>query len=167
MNAAEDRENRMTKGTRRRMQPALAGLFLAVGILLSSCSANGGASDVDVDLTAMSSTMVYATVFEMMNTPEDYVGKTVRMRGWFTTYEAYKSPQEIGKSMGRYYSVLIDDATKCCQQGVEFVWKGEHVFPDEYPASGDDVTVAGLFETYEVDGLVYPHVMAETVEVNP
>ena len=149
------------------MQPALAGLFLAASVLLSSCAAKQGAPDVDVDLTAMSSTMVYATVFEMMNTPEDYVGKTVRMRGWFTTYEAYKSPQEIGKNMGRYYSVLIDDATKCCQQGVEFVWEGEHVFPDEYPASGDDVTVAGLFETYEVDGLVYPHVMAKTVEVNP
>ena len=30
-----------------------------------------------VDLTALSSTMVYAEVFAMMSSPEDYVGKTV------------------------------------------------------------------------------------------
>ena len=143
-------------------------MLLLAGLLLAGCTgASGAASDVDVDLTNMSSTMVYAEVFDMMNTPEEYVGKTVRMRGWFTTYEAYKSPDEIGGEMGRYFSVLIDDATKCCQQGVEFVWTGDHTFPADYPSPGDDVTVAGLFETYEVDGFVYPHVVAESVEVNP
>lgn len=36
---------------------------------------------VDVDLTKLSSTMVYSEVYNMMNSPKEYVGKTVRMYG--------------------------------------------------------------------------------------
>lgn len=34
---------------------------------------------IDVDLTQLSSTMIYAEVYNMMVTPDEYVGKTVRM----------------------------------------------------------------------------------------
>ena len=42
-----------------------------------------------VDLTALSSTMVYAEVFAMMSSPEDYVGKTVKMQGIFSKGQLY------------------------------------------------------------------------------
>ena len=47
---------------------------------------------VDYDLTQMSSDMVYATVYQMMVTPEEYEGKTFRIDGNFyaTYYEATK-----------------------------------------------------------------------------
>ena len=38
---------------------------------------------VDVDLTMMSSTMVYAEVLNMQQSPKDYLGKIVKMRGPF------------------------------------------------------------------------------------
>lgn len=49
--------------------------------LLISCSGNNktaptsGIDKVDVDLTVLSSTMVYAEVYDMVNTPDNYLGK--------------------------------------------------------------------------------------------
>ena len=38
---------------------------------------------VDVDLTRLSSTMVYSEVYNMMYAPDDYIGKTIKMTGQF------------------------------------------------------------------------------------
>ena len=44
---------------------------------------------------------------------------------------------------------MIQDATACCAQGMEFVWgDGSHVYPDEYPEEDAEVIVEGTFETY-------------------
>ncbi len=83
--------------------------------------------------------MVYSEVLHMMESPDDYLGKTVRMRGSF----AY------GQGDDRYYfACLIADATACCSRGIEFVLKDARVFPDEYPAVGKEITVTGVFDTY-------------------
>ena len=46
-----------------------------------------GTDGVDVDLTRLSSTMVYSEVYNMMYTPGDYIGKTIKMTGQFVYYE--------------------------------------------------------------------------------
>ena len=94
---------------------------------------------VDVDLTKMSATMVYSEVYNMMTMPDDYVGKTVRMKGTFAAYPGN------GRN---YYVCLIADATACCQQGMEFVLDGDYVYPDDYPEEGTVITVSGVFDTY-------------------
>ena len=101
---------------------------------------------VDYDLTQMSSDMVYATVYQMMVTPEEYEGKTFRIDGNFyaTYYEATKK---------YYYYCIIQDATACCAQGMEFIWDdGSHIYPDEYPEDNAEIVVEGTFETYREDG---------------
>lgn len=101
---------------------------------------------VDYDLTQMSSDMVYATVYQMMVTPEEYEGKTFRIDGNFyaTYYEATKK---------YYFYCVIQDATACCAQGMEFVWEdGSHIYPDEYPKDNAEIVVEGTFETYREDG---------------
>lgn len=100
----------------------------------------------DVDLTQLGSTMVYSEVFNMMYAPEDYVGKTVKMEGSFAVYEGE------GRN---YYACLIADATACCAQGIEFVWAGDHVYPDDYPELGTTITVTGTFDTYMEDGMEF------------
>lgn len=103
-------------------------------------------SEVDVDLTIMSSTMVYAEVNQMMVSPEDYIGKTVKMRGLY--YASYYEANEK-----YYHCVIISDATACCSQGIEFIWgDGSHIYPDEYPSDETLVEVTGIFETYQEDG---------------
>lgn len=100
---------------------------------------------VDYDLTTMSKNMVYATVYQLMIDPDSYRGKTFRIMGDY--YASYY------EATGKYYHYcVIQDATACCAQGLEFVWgDGSHVYPDEYPAENTSIVVQGVFETYTED----------------
>ncbi len=97
---------------------------------------------VDVDLTILSSTVVYSEVYNMMSLPEEYIGKTIRMEGMFSYYH----DDTTGKD---YFACIIKDATACCAQGIEFELEGEHKFPDDYPKDGEYVKVEGVFDTYK------------------
>lgn len=112
-----------------------AGKTEATAKVIEEQSAEG----IDVDLTQMSSTMIYSEVQNMMLKPADYVGKTVKMQGAF-------SVSEIGEN--RYFACIIKDATACCAQGIEFDWSGDHSYPADYPKDGSDITVTGEFTTY-------------------
>lgn len=117
-----------------------------------------GTPGVDVDLTALSSTMVYAEVYQMMMEPENYVGKVIKMKGAY-----YANYYDTTK---RYYHfVVVQDATACCAQGLEFFWEGDHVYPDAYPADQAEVEVVGEFQKYEEDGTAYYHIVTDTIEV--
>ncbi len=101
---------------------------------------------VDYDLTQMSTDMVYATVYQMMMDPDTYEGKSFRIEGTF--YSVYDD-----HTKKYYHYCIIQDATACCAQGMEFVWgDGSHIYPDEYPAEDADVIVEGTFETYREEG---------------
>ena len=105
-------------------------------------SVNAPEAAVDVDLSVMDSDMIYATVYQMMSDPEQYVGKKFRIEGKF-----YVTYDEMTKN--QYYYCVIKDATECCAQGLEFVWgDGSHIYPDEYPTDGTEVIVDGTFELY-------------------
>lgn len=96
-------------------------------------------SDIDIDLTKYSSTMVYAEVNNMMNYPDEYLGKLIRIKGDFEVYEG----------QGRnYYACIIKDAMACCEEGIEFVLRGQHNYPDDYPKTGQGIIVTGVFDTY-------------------
>lgn len=114
-------------------------------------------SKVDLDLTKMSATMIYSTIFDMMIMPEDYVEKIIKVKGWF---ETYTDPQ-TGEM---YYAVVVPDATACCQQGLEFVWKGNHTYPDDFPKPGQNITVTGIYKLIETDGVTYTYLEANSVE---
>lgn len=137
------------------MKSSILVALLVCALILSGCSAaqtaapdansNGVppssqvSSPYDVDLTVLSSTMVYSEVFQMTSAPESYLGKTVRMRGSFAVYEG---------SSRNYFACLIADATACCAQGIEFVLRDTRAYPEEYPEKGEEITVVGVFDTY-------------------
>ena len=104
--------------------------------------------EIDVDLTKLSSTMVYSEVYNMMVEPDSYLGKTVKMSGPFAVY----TDEESGKN---YFACIIQDATACCSQGIEFTLSGDYSYPEDYPAVNDIITVTGTFSTYEEDGYAY------------
>ena len=71
----------------------------------------------DVDLTTLSSTMVYSEIYNMMYEPDRYLGKRIKMNGRFAVYE--------NPNTGAVYTAcIIMDATACCSQGLEFVLAG-------------------------------------------
>ncbi len=97
---------------------------------------------IDVDLTALSATMVYSEVYNMMTVPDDYIGKVIKMNGSFTVFH------DAGSS-DYYFACLVKDATACCAQGIEFRLAGEHKFPEDYPYEGDEICVIGVYDTYK------------------
>ena len=107
---------------------------------------------VDVDLTRLSSTMVYSEVYNMMYTPGDYIGKTIKMTGQFVYYE---NPD----TQAQYFTCIIGDAMACCSQGLEFVLTGKHTYPDDYPELGSEITVIGEFQSYEENGMTWYHLV--------
>lgn len=114
----------------------------------TSTGSTGSADGLDVDLTVLSSTMIYSKVFDMMNYPEDYMGKTIKVNGLFSYYYDEVTGNE-------YFACLVPDATACCAQGIEFVLKGDPVYPDDYPELGDEICVTGVFDTYKEGEYTY------------
>ena len=104
--------------------------------------------DIDVDLTTMSSTMVYSEVSNMMISPEDYIGKTIKMNGSFAYFH-----DEAADNY--YFACIIQDATACCAQGIEFVLAGDHSFPEDYPEVEEEISVVGIFDTYKEGDYTY------------
>lgn len=120
----------------------LAALF--VSLLLAGCGGRNAAEfrtedGIDLDLTRLSSTMVYAEVFNMRYEPDGYYGKVVRMEGYFS---AYQNPY-TGEY---YYNCVVPDATACCSQGIQFFLRDDLSYPEDFPENGTTVTVVGTFE---------------------
>ena len=108
---------------------------------ISDDSVLSNTAGIDVDLTSLSSTMVYSEVYNMMYDPDSYLGKTIKMDGLFTAYH----DESTGNN---YFACIIQDATACCAQGMEFVLTDDYSYPDDYPDEGSEITVVGVFDTY-------------------
>lgn len=106
------------------------------------------ADGIDIDLTSLSSTMVYSEVYNMMASPEDYLGKIVKMDGTFALYNDEATDKY-------YFACIIADATACCSQGIEFVLTDEYAYPDDYPEEGGKICVVGMFDTYQEGDYTY------------
>ena len=116
-------------------------------------------NDIDVDLTSMSGTMVFAEVYQMMMHPDDYIGKIIKIRGIY--YSSYYAPMDT-----HYFFVVVSDATACCSQGIEFVWDdNSHYYPDAYPAEESEIEITGVFEAYKDDGdeNIYYHLLTDDI----
>ena len=116
----------------------------------------GGKNGFDVDLSEMSSTMVYAQVYDMVSAPDSYDGKSVRAKGEFSYFKDDVTGNE-------YFAVLIKDATACCAQGIEFVLDGKK-YPDDYPKEGTEILVSGTFDHYDEDGYTYCRLLGASLE---
>ncbi len=106
------------------------------------------AGGVDVDLSVLSGTVCYAEVYNMTVAPQDYAGKTVKMKGDYTTFT-----DESGEKI--YHACVVRDATACCAQGIEFDLSDDYSYPEDYPENGEEICVSGVFDTYLEDGNMY------------
>lgn len=138
-------------------------ISLVLALLLALCLFSCGkaedtpSDDNYLDLTKVSGTVVFGEISNMMYEPESYVGKTVKIKGNF----AYMTDEETGVT---YYACVVPDATACCQNGIEFIWgDGSHDF-SEYPESGKEITVEGVFRTYTEGDTEFMHLVDATLE---
>ncbi len=91
----------------------------------------------DLDLLSCGPREVYSAVFRMMNQPEEFIGKRIRMVG---VLACYPYPDHT------VYGCIIADATACCKDGMEFVLAEDR--PENYPPPGSEIVVSGYYETY-------------------
>lgn len=99
-------------------------------------------AEIDVDLTELSTTMVYSEIYNMMLSPESYEGKTVRMKGKYICYEDPQSGKE-------YFACIVTDAAACCAQGFEFVPAEGSEYPNDYLDPNCQIVITGIFEIYQ------------------
>lgn len=112
----------------------------------SSKSSDG--NSVDFDLTDLGPDILYAEVYSMMVFPDQYLGRTIKVAGIFTVY--YDEARD-----NYHFACFVSDAAACCQQGIEFILDGDKAYPSDYPQEGAEITVTGVFGTYEEDGNTY------------
>ena len=113
-------------------------------------------SDVDVDLSLLSGVVVYSELSGIIAHADEYVGKTFRITGTFAVYEGEERV---------YYACLVTDPTGCCSQGLEFVLRdGSLKYPDDYPEPGTEITVTGVFDTYEEGPYTYSQLLDAVME---
>ncbi|MCL2671118.1 MAG: hypothetical protein FWF10_03670 [Clostridiales bacterium] len=145
------------------MKKRLTALLLASMLLLAvaACTAKDMQQNeerIDIDLSGLSNTLVFAELQNIYASPQDYIGQTIKINGpYFASYYA---------ETGMYYHyVLIVDAAACCQAGVEFVWKGEHAYPADYPDAQAMIEVSGVFKSYEELGQTFYHLEVEGIQI--
>ncbi len=108
--------------------------------------------NIDVDLTTMSATLVYSQVLRMIEEPEFFINKVVKMSGPFVPYEG--NTEETC-----YPAIVVKDATQCCSSGIEFLLYGIPLCSMKggygYPLYNEEATIVGVFETYIEDDFEY------------
>lgn len=129
---------------------AMIGLLSACGDGKTSSEADSAAkkTEIDIDLTQMSSTMVYSEVYNIVTEPDEYMGKMIKMEGTFSLYHDDATGED-------YYACIIEDATACCSQGIEFELSDDYKYPGDYMTEGDTITVAGVFDQYKEGDYIY------------
>ena len=115
-------------------------------------------TSIDIDLKGKNYNMVAGELFNIVVSPEEYKDKSIRMEGYFAVYV-----NNITKE--KYYSVIIPDESMCCQQGLEFVWVGNHSYPNDYPKIGQKISVTGIFSNITTKtGLDFAFLQATDLE---
>ena len=111
---------------------------------------------VDNDLSNMNANIIFAEIFNLVLMPDEYIGRTFRMKGNFAVY--------VNETSGnKYFSIIIPDATQCCQQGIDIICLGDMKYPEDFPKIGSEIMVTGQFNSITTDeGLSFNYlVMSE------
>ncbi|MEG1432539.1 hypothetical protein [Eubacterium sp.] len=136
------------------------GLILCIVLLLLFLSGCGSMNKpVDYDLTQMGETLGYSQAVQILNAPQDYVGKTIRIQGVFKV--------AISKNTDYFcFYTPISDVTACCSVPLEFTWEAGS-YPEDYPEVGTPIEITGEFQSYKIEGAkaTFYHLTHTTVKI--
>jgi len=126
------------------------------GNTVDASSQNENSESMDLDLTGLSGTALYAQVTNMANDPQSYLGQSVRMQGLYF-------PSYFDNTQTWHHYVIVADGPGCCRQGLEFVWDGDHSYPDDYPAEQATIEIEGVYTSRTEDGADYYYIDTSSV----
>ena len=105
---------------------------------------------IDYNISSMSSTMAYNTTLNILNSPAEYEGETIKIKWSF-------SQGTISGGTKNHYFVDVYDSNSCCSTWVTFAWEGD------MPPRGTKVTVTGKISAKKENGNYYPEIQATSV----
>ena len=124
------------------------GVDAAGSITEASSGAGPNSGGIDIDLSRLSGILTYSQVVNVYDAPADYVGKTIKLNGLYNA-------SYIEDTDSYYHFIVVGDEALCCEIGMEFVWSGDHKYPDDYPEEYTEIEVVGVFESHEMRGNTY------------
>jgi hypothetical protein len=120
-------------------------VFITSLIVVSAVQSNirlTGTEGVDVDLSRLSLTMLSAEVNRITRSPNDYLGRTIKMSGLYY-------------AIGNRNYIAVREPDPCCPlEGLEFIVNSENSgFNDyDYPANTTRIEVTGVFQSHVEHG---------------
>ena len=142
--------------------------ILIIFLLFTSCTKKpqaqitqttvAASAKVDYDLSNYNFNMISSFFFQMLVESEKYENKTFKIKGKFQSFENEENPDALP-----YFSVIMNDVTMCCQEGIDFVWEGNHNWPADYPDQDQEITIIGKYIVTETDGFTYNYILASDI----
>ncbi len=134
--------------------------MLSLVLFLFGCGAgetdnlDKSSDGIDIDLTEMSSSMVYAQVNDLLVNPDDYDGMVIKLEGEF-----YSQYYDVTDKV--YNFIIITDAPACCPQGLEFF----NASNSELPEIGETISLVGTFEKYDEGENMYYYIVSDQITI--
>ena len=98
--------------------------------------------NADKDLTVLPANLVYAEMFNITQSPDEYEGKKIRVCGLMSTYHDEANDKN-------YYACVVPDPAGCCSLSIEFELKESYAYPEDYPKDGTVMQILGEFDSYK------------------
>lgn len=98
--------------------------------------------NVEIDLSQFTGDELYNRVSDMMSNPNEHIGKVVKISAPFGVLEATPANPR------NYFGCICFDNDQCHMAVLEFVCADDLQYPDDYPKTGENITVVGVFNTY-------------------
>ena len=137
----------MRRRLRCKICPLLLMLMLLPMVLVGCGGSNGGGSEegnIDVNLSALSATMLFAEITRITNNPEDYLGQVIKIHGeYFNFYD--------GERNQYIHFVLVLDEAGCCNEGFQFRVSEEFGSPEDLFEIQEEIEIIGVFSSCEGD----------------
>ena len=136
----------MTGKRRRGVLVGLVGLTLLLGGCQGEAPGGEAREAVDIDLTAMSTTVAYSQACQMTQEPTGYDGKRIRIHGVYNSFVDADTEEA-------FFVCQVPDSTGCCLASFEFALEDPSLrYPEDYPEEFDEITVVGDFVTFDDGG---------------
>jgi hypothetical protein len=135
-------------------------MVFLISFLVTGCGGDGGSEggSVDVDLSALSSIMLFAEMTNIMNDPQNYLGQTIRIDGEYINFHSEESDRYL-------HFVIILDEQGCCSQGFEFRVSDEFQAPEDFLDEEDLIQVVGVFQSCDESGRTIYYLAVEELNL--
>ena len=127
-------------------------------VTATGCS-DAADTDIDVDLTVMSSTMAQAEFNRIFSNLEDYLGKTIKIAGPYYSFH-------LEQTGVLYRYVLIVEGDECCRIGIEIRSDDEGMSHTEFARQNALVEVIGILRTHMDFGYALPYIAIDELIVS-